>query len=368
VNVEVVPFRSSETRSGFADKLRKVAFPTFEDFWPNEWRTRSEVLDVLKGLQPDCVLPFAFDAVLYTHGYREAPRVAFQAEGPHINTYVNWKYDPQVPRGATLPYWSYSAQTLLAANCQERLYEALSRNLTIAAFAGPHYVEWARKRGLSNAVFITTPVPDPVGSKWRELRASMPRNGRCKILMIGHLHSTSNKSGLPLFFEEILPALERKWGADRFEIHIVGRSEGMPARFDRWRNHPALRFRGPVFPADQEFLSADVLLVPIPAKTGSRVRILNGFTYGCAIVAHSANALGIPELKDGENILMANSGSAIADQVIRLAEDAELRAALGANGRATYERYYTEEAGGQQYLGFVEEAIARHQQQRTQLK
>ncbi len=358
VDVQIVPFQAQPAKSNLADKIGKIVRPAIEDFWPNEWRTRPAVLERLDLLRPDCVLPFAFDAVVYTHGFKKAPRVAFQAEGPHINTYVNWKYDPEVRPGWSPQYLAYSAKTLLAARSQEAVYDRLTRDLTIAAFAGPHYVQWAKDRGMTNAVFITTPVPDPVGPEWKQLRDALPPNEKCKILMIGHLHSTSNKSGLPIFFEEILPHLESKWGNENFEVHIVGRNEGMPARFNAWRKHPALRFRGPVYPADQEFLSSDILLVPIPAKTGSRVRILNGFTYGSAIVAHSANALGIPELRHGENVLLGDTGREIAEQVIRLAPDKTMRRKLGENGRATYERHYTEEEGGRQYLRLIDEALA----------
>jgi glycosyltransferase involved in cell wall biosynthesis len=240
------------------------------------------------------------------------------------------------------------------------LYADLTRGLTIAAFAGPHYVQWAQKKGMSNAVFITTPVPDPVGAGWQELRTASSDKTKLKILMIGHLHSTSNRSGLPIFFEEVLPELERICDKERFEIHIIGRNDQMPGRFNNWRQHPLLHFRGPIYPIDGEFLSSDILLVPIPAKTGSRVRILNGFSYGCAVVAHSANALGIPELRHGENVLLGETGAELAKQVRVLAENPALRLTLGANARAVYERHYTEQEGGRQYLALIERAIAKH--------
>jgi glycosyltransferase involved in cell wall biosynthesis len=241
------------------------------------------------------------------------------------------------------------------------MYVALTRDLTIAAFAGPHYVEWAKRKGLSNALFITTPVADPLGAAWENARASKPANGKCRILMIGHLHSTSNKSGLPIFFNEVLPCLEKIWNADEFEIHIVGRNDAMPRRFDSWRDHPSLKFRGPVSPAEDEFLRADILLVTVPAETGSRVRIINGFSYGCCIVAHTANALGIPELKHNENALLADTGAGLAREIVRAAQDPELRKRLGRNGRMTYEQSYTERAGGEQYLQYIERAVREAQ-------
>jgi glycosyltransferase involved in cell wall biosynthesis len=359
IDVIVVPYQKS-ARSN--DSLKRSLFtalkPSIANLWPDEWNTRVAVLKIIDEKKPDCVLPFAFDAVVYTHGLRSAPRVAFQAEGPHINIYVNWKYDPAVNPGASVAYVAYSLRTFLLKSLQERQYVSLTRDLTVAAFAGPHYVQWAKRKGLSNASFITTPVGDPIGQRWEEVRSSMPPNAKFRILMIGHLHSTSNRSGLPIFFEEVLPSLVKIWGADKFEVHIVGRNDAMPKRFDSWRGHPSLKFRGPVFPADEEFLRSDILLVTVPAETGSRVRIINGFSYGCCVVAHAANALGIPELKHDENTLLAETGEGLAHQIVRAAQDVELRKQLSRNGRRTYEQFYTERAGGEQYMRYIERAIA----------
>lgn len=358
VEVVAVPYKKGRpVHRGMIQQIKTVLNPSFHDLWPDEWNTRPDVIAAIERTKPDCVLPFAFDAVLYTHAIRSVPRVAFQAEGPHINTYVNWKYDPAVSRGLTARYVDYAIRTFIARKLQERLYVALVRDLTVAAFAGPHYVQWAKSKGLTNSSFITTPVPDPVGRDWEGRRTETPQGGKVRILMIGHLHSTSNRSGLPLFFTEVMPELE-KWGREKFEIQIVGRNEGMPRRFDSWRDHPSLNFRGPVYPPHQEFLSADILLVTVPAKTGSRVRILNGFTYGCCVVAHTANALGIPELKHNENALLAETGEGLAEQIIRAAQDPELRRRLGKNGRSTYEHFYTEREAGEQYLRYIDRAIA----------
>jgi glycosyltransferase involved in cell wall biosynthesis len=203
-------------------------------------------------------------------------------------------------------------------------------------------------------------VPDTAGTAWRERRAHFPRGDwrKFKILMIGHLHSTSNRSGLPVFFDEVLPELVKRWGVDGFEVHFVGKNDAMPERFDKWRKHPSLVFRGPVYPADDEFYSSDVVLVTVPAETGPRTRILNAFTYGCAVVAHTSNALGIPELRHEENILLGENGAALARELVRLAEDPLLGRKLGENGRATYERYYSAPNAGEEYLDLIRRTVA----------
>jgi glycosyltransferase involved in cell wall biosynthesis len=358
VDLVTVPYQTAPPEKGIISKIGTVLNPSIANLWPNEARTQPLVQEALEKLQPDCVVPFAFDAVLYTDRYSASPRVAVQAEGPYINTYVNWRYDPAVSPKNFLRYVLYSVFIQLQVRAEETVYAKLCRRLTVAAFQGPHYVNWAKRRGIRQARFVTTPTPDTVGKNWKSLREQFKPNDRCRILMIGHLHSTSNRSGLPILFFEVLPYLEKHWGNDKFEIHIVGNNENMPARFNSYRNHPALRFRGPVFPADSEFQQADLLLVTVPAKTGSRVRIINGFSYGCCVVAHSANALGIPELKHGWNVLLGSDGESIAKLVISAAGDKALREKLARNGRKTYDDFYSEDIGGKQYMRLIEEAVA----------
>ena len=83
-----------------------------------------------------------------------------------------------------------------------------------------------------------------------------------------------------------------------------------------------------------------MVLVPTPIRLGVRVRILTAFSYGACVVAHSANALGIPELEHGENVLLGRNARELADSVARAIAEPELRRRTSAGARATYERFF----------------------------
>jgi glycosyltransferase involved in cell wall biosynthesis len=70
------------------------------------------------------------------------------------------------------------------------------------------------------------------------------------------------------------------------------------------------------------------------------VRILTAFSYGCPVVAHESNALGIPELADGSNVLLADDADGLADSIVRVVRDEKLRRHLRENGRETFERWF----------------------------
>ena len=342
--------------------LFALVFPSAKRLFPNEYATSRQIRDEVEKIDPDCIISFAWDAQIYSDGL-DYPRVGVQAEGEHINTLVNMAYDPPIDPGWTFGYLYTQIVRRALSRAYERLAINLASRMTLSLYQGTHYVEWSRRGGLRNAAFVTTPVPEPIRNFPSRLPVKEKLDGKEKkirVLCIGHLGSTSNRSGLPLLFEEILPSLVEMVGNDGFEIHIIGKNESLPMRWEKYRSHRSLVWRGAVYPADNEFLLCDVLLVPIPAPTGSRVRIINGFSYGCAIVAHSANRLAMPELRHGNNILLGRTGTELAASIVEVARNPDLKNKLSKNGRSTYEIFYSVEPAMRQYDAAVRQAIAMH--------
>ena len=61
-------------------------------------------------------------------------------------------------------------------------------------------------------------------------------------------------------------------------------------------------------------------------------------------MAHEAEAGPLPELRDGENALLAGSGKGLAEAIVRLARDEVLRRRIAEGGRRTYEQTFAPEA------------------------
>jgi glycosyltransferase involved in cell wall biosynthesis len=149
-------------------------------------------------------------------------------------------------------------------------------------------------------------------------------------------------AGIRLFAREILPRLEAELGLDGFEVDIVGKGDP-PAELMRMLARPSVRFRGRIESVDAAFLSTDIQLVPTPFVLGVRVRIIEGFSFGCCVVAHANDAVNMPEMVHEHNALLAPDGRRLAEAVVRAARDPGLRGWLGANGRRTYEQYFSPE-------------------------
>ena len=87
------------------------------------------------------------------------------------------------------------------------------------------------------------------------------------------------------------------------------------------------------------FAEATVFVVPLRIGSGTRLKILEALAMGKAIVSTSVGAEGL-DLKDGEEIFIADEPNAFADAVTRLLTDPALRRRIGENGRARVEQDY----------------------------
>ena len=80
------------------------------------------------------------------------------------------------------------------------------------------------------------------------------------------------------------------------------------------------------------------------------MRILTAFSYGCPVVAHESSALGIPELADGYNALLADDAEGLADSIVRVVRDGKLRTRLRENGRETFDRWFAPDVAAARVL------------------
>lgn len=224
------------------------------------------------------------------------------------------------------------------------------------AFAAHHAAMLAESG--ARCRYVRTPVPDPL----KHGRPPVERPRRFKIMHIGHLRGIATLTGVELLARDMLPELSRRLTPDGFELHIVGGyHDTLPADLKQALTHPAVVFRGQISPPDAEFLSSHVLIVPTPVDLGIRVRILTAFSYGCPVVAHRANAQGIPELEHGVNCLLADDGETLARHCVALAEDEALRKRLEEGGRATFERCFSTATAGRDIVAMIGGLIAARQ-------
>ncbi len=306
----------------------------------------------------DAYLCYHFDALAAVHLLRLSPMLAAVGDLWHLPAFFRWKDSP-----VSLAKYSISGLKVVLESLigQRAMSTLLKPTQSCGAFAG-HYAEWLKTHVASDVRYFRTPVPDVTGGQWEALRAAAHRSRESKkprLLVIGDLATTSTSSGLRAVGWSVLPRLVEQFGEDGFELRLVG-GGSPPAELAQAFRHPAVRMVGRVVPADPEFLAADLMIVPTNIPLGIRVRVVTAWSFGCPIVAHRANAAGIPEMQDGENALLADTDAELADAVSRALGDEALRGKLSWGGRQTFEKWFSEAVAGQAIVDELEALAGAH--------
>ena len=85
--------------------------------------------------------------------------------------------------------------------------------------------------------------------------------------------------------------------------------------------------------------AAACYIVPLRSGGGTRLKILDAWAMGKAVVSTSVGCEGLAA-KDGQNILIRDNAVEFAEAVRAVVRDERLRAKLGGAARETVQRHY----------------------------
>jgi glycosyltransferase involved in cell wall biosynthesis len=181
---------------------------------------------------------------------------------------------------------------------------------------------------LPNALPVPPALPPP------------PIAGEVAILFVGTLDYFPNADGIDWFAREVMPAL-RKWARRPITFNIVG--SGVPPLVLRLASLPGVELVGYAADVREWYGRSRLVVVPIRAGGGTRIKVLEAFASNRPVVATTIGAEGI-EARDGEHLLQADDPKAFVDRCARLIADPEWGERLAANAFALFSARYTLEA------------------------
>jgi glycosyltransferase involved in cell wall biosynthesis len=154
------------------------------------------------------------------------------------------------------------------------------------------------------------------------------------VAFCGTMSYPPNEEAVLHFAENILPLIRKQIPGIKF--YIVGRNPGVAIK----RLSGNTVFVTGTVENVQEYLSkANVIVVPVMIGAGMRIKILEAFAMGKAVVSSSLGAEGIG-YSDGENIMIADESGEFAQKVIFLIENKENAETLGSSARKLVEMEY----------------------------
>ncbi len=188
-------------------------------------------------------------------------------------------------------------------------------------------------------------IPPPMPERLRG--ASSQAGDEPSFVWIGSAGWAVNDDAIRWLLDEIWPAIAARLPTAR--LHLFGPTV---RRDTRVVHHPA-----PLQSVDA-FVAGTVLLLPLRASTGVRMRILEAWARGVPVIGSPAAVAGLVTHAN-DDVLVAESPDAFAEAAARLTGSPALREHLVAGGRAALRTYHRPDAIAAAMLGVYEQAIAR---------
>jgi len=152
-----------------------------------------------------------------------------------------------------------------------------------------------------------------------------------RVIFVASLDWFPNIDAVRFFLSDIWPILKNK--VPGVVMHLVG-GPPPPEILEAAKTDPRFIVHGYVKDVRPHMDKAAVYIVPIRVGGGTRLKILDAWAMGKAVVSHSIGCEGL-DTRDGENILIADSPEDIAEKTVELLRNRELRERLQKNARET---------------------------------
>lgn len=161
--------------------------------------------------------------------------------------------------------------------------------------------------------------------------------GSLNILTLGTLHYPPNADGIRWFIKEVFPLILRK--VPNASLTIVGKNPPQDFLDAAKNSSKSIKVTGYVPDLVPYMNQAALMVIPVRAGGGMRVRILEAFSRAMPVVTTSIGLEGIQAV-EGREVLVRDSAEEFAGAVVWMLEDPELQARLASNARRLAREHY----------------------------
>jgi glycosyltransferase involved in cell wall biosynthesis len=180
-----------------------------------------------------------------------------------------------------------------------------------------------------------------VPNGYRLSNSTFPRayseDGPLRLLLVATLGCYANAEAAVFLCREVVPALRRLCGR-QIQVDLVG--GGAPEWALALGADPGVRLHGYVDNLSEFYASANVAVVPLRAGGGTRIKILEAFSYGVPVVSTSLGAEGI-EAVAGEHLLLGDDPETFARACLKIKENSAFARALACRAAALLAEKYS---------------------------
>lgn len=165
------------------------------------------------------------------------------------------------------------------------------------------------------------------------LRKKLNLDTKKRILMFaGQREYPPNKQAADWINEELAPVIARRFTDS--QILIVGSGE-IPSQVS-----PIVTYTGFVPNIYEYIFASDICLVPYKMNTGISTKLVDSLACAKPVITMVPVARLMPQLVDGENVIIAEDNEEFVSKAIYLLNDPELALKIGVNARKVIEEHY----------------------------
>jgi polysaccharide biosynthesis protein PslH len=160
------------------------------------------------------------------------------------------------------------------------------------------------------------------------------------FLFVGTLGYFPNIDAVKYLSTDVVPLIRQSAPRD-FKMIVVGAGGGGRSR--QLASAPEVQIIGEVPDVGPWYRDAHAVVAPLRAGGGTRIKVLEAFSYRRPLVSTSTGIEGI-DARDGEHVLVGDTPEAFAVHCVRLMTETELAGMLMRNAFSLFMRAYTPEA------------------------
>jgi len=189
---------------------------------------------------------------------------------------------------------------------------------------------------VENGVDTAYYADDQIEAAYASWRKGQPDGaGRNRLLFVGSMDYHANISAVIDFARSVWPGLQK--AKPEFVFTIVGRDPAIQVR--ELMAIPGVEVSGTVDDVRPYYREALASVVPLKVGGGSRLKILESMAAGVPVVSTALGAEGL-EVRDQEDILIADSDDELSSTIKSVVEQDDLRRRLIVAGRALISARY----------------------------
>ncbi len=250
-------------------------------------------------------------------------------------------------QSSILKRWYFRLQFCRMEKWESRLCQIFDGVITVSA----EDAEIARtKYGLCNVLGHV-----PTGVDLTTFQPSLIENCERSFTVgfLGSMDWMPNIDACHYFTNEILP---RIWQAHpQCHFKIIGRNPPLSIQ-NLAANDERISVTGTVDDVQPHVHQCDVIVVPLLAGGGTRIKIYEAMAMGIPVVSTTIGAEGL-DVRNGEDILLADDSLNFASAIVSLMTDKGMRQNLALNSRRRVEKNHSWTAATHFFLSLCKDAV-----------